>query len=130
MSETPRTDAVCSPGYYSLLSALARQLERELAQCKALMQSGQIDAVMQGIRDKDEKLAQAQAQVAELEEAGIEMLKWLDSREVRETFHRMGILSLTHPHLSIKISPQFSEWAKSTIEIFRRTLDDALSRKC
>jgi hypothetical protein len=42
-------------------------LKAELHQVKALMQPGQIDAVMQGIRQRDERLAEAQARIAELE---------------------------------------------------------------
>src|SRR5438552_17754777 len=65
---------------------LLRRLEREvnywhaeLAQCKALMQPGQIDAVMQGIRDRDEQLARAQARCAEVEKDAARY-RWLRSR--------------------------------------------------
>lgn len=61
----------------------------------------------------------------DLLEACREVVKWLDSTQVKSSFRRIDSLALTHPHLAVEISPEFSEWAGSTLAAFRRCVEEA-----
>lgn len=61
----------------------------------------------------------------ELIEAALDVVKWLDSKEVNDTFRQAGSLHLSHPHLGVKIEPSFSEWAAKVLRRFRTALDVA-----
>src|SRR5260221_2740635 len=49
----------------------ARQLERELIEAKTLMQPGQIDAVIQGIRERDEKIIRLEREIQSLSQDSV-----------------------------------------------------------
>lgn len=56
---------------------------------------------------------------SELIEVSRDVLKWIDSKEVTDTIRVQGSLSLSHPHLAVPITPEFSEWAARVLARFR-----------
>lgn len=51
--------------------------------------------------------------------AARDVVKWLDSKEVFDTFKQAGSLSVSHPHLAVAISKEFSVWASVVLKRFR-----------
>jgi hypothetical protein len=65
---------------------------------------------------------------SELVEAALDVVKWLDSKEINRVFRQAESLILSHPHLSVKVTPEFSEWAAKVLRRFRDALNLAESR--
>lgn len=134
---TPRTDAeeydaiantnsalLANDKQYVVAATFPRQLERELALSQAeLRGSRRIVEELKGELQLVEKLASDQfyrrvklgaqreaqaARIKELEGALTETVEWLDSQPVRDSLSRAAQLTLTHPHLGVKVDPQFS----------------------
>lgn len=59
-----------------------------------------------------------------LEAALQDVMQWVDSPEVTAIFHKMGTLSLTHKHLAVPVSKEFSEKAGATLQAARRVMEE------
>lgn len=52
-----------------------------------------------------------------------DMIKWLDSEELKRVLMRSASLSITHPHLSTPVSPEFAAFAAETLAAFRKACE-------
>lgn len=60
----------------------------------------------------------------ELREASVDLLKWLDSKEVKASFSQLASLSVSHSHLAIQISREFGAWAEKVLGRFRAAVSN------
>jgi len=93
--------------------ALQAQLEQALADAQTQ------GTLYHGCCDAKDAL---QARVTALTVALAGVVEWLDSEPVRATFSMAGILSITHPHLAVPITPEFAEWADDRLRAARAAL--------
>ena len=105
-----------------------QKLDEAKAQIRKLENALPVWAKIDEIGKAIAALSPRAAPTAELIEAGLDVVKWLDSKEVTTAFKSMGNLSHSHPHLSAKIAPEFSEWAAKVLRRFRTALDTTEAR--
>ena len=69
-----------------------------------------------------ERIATLETEIAGLREGLAGMIEWFDSEPVRRSLSQAASLTLTHPHLGVKISKEFGVWAREKIERARTAL--------
>ena len=107
-----------SSGSNSYSNAEVEALSLELSQARQDM-----EAMAARIFNLEKALERGSGPNDDLREASLDMVKWLDSGPVQDTFQAMGFISMSHPHLAVSFPADFPAWAGAVLDRFRKAVE-------